>query len=249
MNNVVNVPTDPVAKSALSTRLGNILKDNGNGNFMTSVAAGAYPYFTQAGYVDLENGVLFDATGLLVGYTLQYVDFMQLLSQLQVVVLRDSKDKAILSYRAPMAAPINPALSSLSSSKALTASSKSATISVTVSSTAAGDSSVAQAKSPVASASSSDPQVVTLEQENARLQADIVNRQNSLNATTVAHTKQTLQNAIMMNQQQISKNNKKIVAMRAAQSASSRATVLGRLGSKLKKKTSTSQKKNKNKKN
>jgi hypothetical protein len=114
INSVTNMPTDPTAKSTLSSGLGNIMQDSGTARFVATVDAATYPYFTQAGYVDLENGVLFDATGLLVGYTLQYSDLMTLLSSLSVAVVRDATGKATLTYRAPMpVANINPALSAL----------------------------------------------------------------------------------------------------------------------------------------
>ena len=101
-SSVTNMPTDPVAKSAITAALGIILQDGGNGRFMAPVSAATYPYFTQAGYVDLENGVLFNATGLLVGYTIQYADLLNLLSSLSIAVTRDANNKATLIYRAPM---------------------------------------------------------------------------------------------------------------------------------------------------
>ena len=169
MKNVTNVPTDAAAKSALSAQLGNILQDAGNGNFMTAISAGAYPYFTQDGYVDLENGVLFDATGMLIGYTLQYVDFMKLVSQLQVVVIRDAKGKSILSYRAPMTAPINAGLSSLSASYTpAAASSKAASSSApTYNAKAIGSAPQNSYVAPVASSSGSNPATLNTGSSNA----------------------------------------------------------------------------------
>lgn len=117
INNVLDVPTDPAAKSEFSAVLGSIQFDAGTGKYITYIEASKYPYFTQQGFVDLENGVLFDATGLLVGYTLQYRDLMRLLSSLSIAVVRDTTGKAKLSYRAPMnMASIDPTSSSLPSS-------------------------------------------------------------------------------------------------------------------------------------
>jgi hypothetical protein len=317
MKNVSNVPTDPSAKSALSAQLGNVLQDAGNGNFMLPISAGTYKYFAQDGYVDLENGVLFDATGMLVGYTLQYVDFMQLLSKLRLVVTRDAKGKPVLNYRAPVTAPINPGLSSLSASytpaaasskttatvsanqgsanvgsssattlntgSSNTASSNSSSYTPAVSSSAssAGSSSAptlntgssnttsknsssytpaaassavssgsytgatqspksqvpalktvvsavsnpaAKNVAPAASVNSADAaveysnnlQVAKLQQQNVKLQADTEKRQKNLKTETIARRKEVLQNAIMVNQQQIKLNNKKIADLLAA---------------------------------
>ncbi|MDP3788483.1 MAG: hypothetical protein Q8Q60_04200 [Candidatus Chromulinivorax sp.] len=104
ISSVVNVPTDAASKSALNANLGNILQDKGNGKFVVGIPASTYPYVTQDSYVDLENGVLFDATGLLLGYTLQINDMLPLLSQLSVSVVRDSNNNPVLAYRSSSAA-------------------------------------------------------------------------------------------------------------------------------------------------
>ncbi len=106
VNNITNMPTDATAKSALTANLANVMQDGGNGRFVAAIDASTYSYVTQAGFVDLENGILFDATGLLLGFTLQINDMMALLSQLSVSVTRDSTNKAVLTYRAPSQAPI-----------------------------------------------------------------------------------------------------------------------------------------------
>jgi len=63
------------------------------------VSNGIYSYFTQDGYVDLENGILFDAQGVTVGYPLQFTDLMDILNQLSVSVVRNQSKQAGLRYR------------------------------------------------------------------------------------------------------------------------------------------------------
>ncbi len=237
MNKVANVPKDSAAKSALASNLGLVLQDVGTGNFVTRIDANIYPYFPQNGYVDLETGVLFDEAGLLVGYTLQYVDYIKLLSDLNVVVIRDGKGNSVLSYRAPIIAPFNEALSSLSTAKSIPKSTELASY----------NSGGSHAKpvvrvAPVATVSS---EIANLEQQNAQLQADIEKRQSRLKKEKIASRKQVLKDAITMNQQQIALNNENLAQLGATSSASSGARVLGRLSSKTKKSSSKTKKKNK----
>ena len=101
MQSVINVPSDAASKSALSSNLGNVMQDAATNRFVAAIGASTYPYFTQAGYVNLEDGALFDSTGMTVGYTLYVTDLMALLQQLTVTVMRNATNQAALMYRAP----------------------------------------------------------------------------------------------------------------------------------------------------
>ena len=101
INSVVNIPTDPSEKSALSAALGDVLRDTVNNRFLAPINASMFPYFTQNGFVNIDNGALFDETGMLVGYTLQIEDLMNLLKQLTISVVRNQSNQTALRYRAP----------------------------------------------------------------------------------------------------------------------------------------------------
>ncbi len=99
INTITNLPTDQNALAALNNGIANIMQDTVKGRFVVAISANSYPYFTQDGYVDIENGALFDATGVVVGYTLLISDVIALLNQLSVRVMRDTHNTAVLQYR------------------------------------------------------------------------------------------------------------------------------------------------------
>jgi hypothetical protein len=99
MKSVVNPPSDTAARASLQANLAAIMQDPATGRFITAVSNGTYDYFAQDGYVDLENGILFDATGVTVGFTLQFADLINLLNQLSVSVVRNENRQAGLRYR------------------------------------------------------------------------------------------------------------------------------------------------------
>ncbi len=89
MASVVNLPTTNAAQATVKNALSIILQDTMNKRFFVSVSNGTYPYFAQNGYVDVSNGILFDATGSLVGYALAPSDFIALLQSLSMSVVRN----------------------------------------------------------------------------------------------------------------------------------------------------------------
>jgi hypothetical protein len=101
VQNVLNVPSDQSLQSRLSANLANVMQDSVNNRFIGVVSASAYPYFTQGGYVNLEDGALFDTNGKTVGYTLYITDLIALLQQLNVSVVRNNNNQAALKYRTP----------------------------------------------------------------------------------------------------------------------------------------------------
>lgn len=107
MSSVINVPSDAAAKTTLLSNLGTLLHDTVNGRFIAPIDAAAYPYFKQNGYVDIENGVLFDSKGLVAGYCLQITDLIELLQQLSIAVVRDGKGTAGLRYNQARTSPDN----------------------------------------------------------------------------------------------------------------------------------------------
>lgn len=108
MKSVANAPSDPAAKSALNSSLGLIKQEAGNGRFFAPVDPSVYSYVPQGGYVNLEDGLLFDSSGACVGAVLQPADFIGLLQELSVSVVRDPQGNIALRYRSPIGA-INPA--------------------------------------------------------------------------------------------------------------------------------------------
>lgn len=108
MKSVANAPSDPAAKSALNSNLGLIKQEGGNGRFFALVDSAMYPYAPQGGYVNLEDGLLFDSSGVCSGGILQAADFIGLLQKLSVSVVRDPQGAIALRYRSPIGA-INPA--------------------------------------------------------------------------------------------------------------------------------------------
>lgn len=108
ISSVVNAPSQTGAKNALQTNLGAVMQDTVSGRFVTAISNGTYSYFEQDGYVDLENGILFDAAGAVLQGSLQFADLMNILNQLSVSVVRNDKKQAGLRYRpsAQVPAPV-----------------------------------------------------------------------------------------------------------------------------------------------
>lgn len=105
MSNLVNPPSDKVAASSVASTIANILQDTVNNRFLVGVTAGTYSYMADNGYVDLENGLLFDSLGRSLGYSLQISDMMNLIAQLSVQVV-SKNNKAMLSYHNNKVAPV-----------------------------------------------------------------------------------------------------------------------------------------------
>jgi hypothetical protein len=99
MQSVVNAPSDTAQRGALQSNLGSIMQDSSTGRFITAISSGMYQSFDQDGYVDLENGILFDTTGSVVGYALEFADLMDIVNQLSVSVVRNENRQAGLRYR------------------------------------------------------------------------------------------------------------------------------------------------------
>jgi hypothetical protein len=96
---VINLPTTSAAQATVKNSLSLILQDTINKRFFLSITNGTYPYFIEDGYVDLANGVLFDAKGMLVGYSLAPSDFIALLQSLSMSVVRHATtDQVGLRY-------------------------------------------------------------------------------------------------------------------------------------------------------
>lgn len=96
---VINLPTTSAGQAKVKNSLSLILQDTMNKRFFVSVNNGTYAYFAQDGYVDLANGLLFDATGELVGYALAPSDFIALLQNLSMSVVRNATtDQVGLRY-------------------------------------------------------------------------------------------------------------------------------------------------------
>ncbi|HSW76069.1 MAG TPA: hypothetical protein VLG50_03440 [Candidatus Saccharimonadales bacterium] len=114
VKSIVNAPT---SGTELQLKLGvNLLMINSSadGRFFASLPAytagtnntddsspsNGYSYFANGGYVDLQTGALFDNTGISVGYSLNFNDWLAVLNKVQVTVAINPKTgKNQLIYR------------------------------------------------------------------------------------------------------------------------------------------------------
>lgn len=211
MKSVINAPIDAASQAVLNSNLSSILHDVENGRFIVKLTASMYPYFTQNGFVDLANGVLFDASGNMLGGTLQAADLVVLLQKLAISVQKNiSTGQVALMHRA--------------SATALS-----------------GEMMQADMGSAPMPALNSNPAIAALQEQNAQAQADMSQRQARLAKVTgtgpsVTSQKAALKNAIARDKQQIAANNKQILALANSSAPAGRSGLLGRLGSKIFKK-------------
>lgn len=64
-----------------------------SGKYFAPIKAADYGYFGQAGFVDIENGCLYDSAGLSYGYSITLQDYVALLDKLGVMVIYNSNTK------------------------------------------------------------------------------------------------------------------------------------------------------------
>lgn len=210
VQSIVNLPADTALQNTVMNNLGTVLQDVENSRFVAAVTASTYAYLNGNGFVDLENGVLFDAVGQMLGYTLQIADMVSLLQKLQISVVRNSDNQAGLRYTGLAAIAAN---SNVTAASSLPAQASLASTS----------------QSNVATA---NPAIVALQKQNDQLQNDINQKQASLAQEKVTTRKKTLQNAIAADKAQIAANKAKIAKLSSSQAQSS-SRLLGRLGSQL----------------
>ncbi|MGZ6250778.1 MAG: hypothetical protein ACXWL2_02015 [Candidatus Chromulinivorax sp.] len=224
INNVVN----PSALSNGSVVSG-ILQDAANNRFVVPVNASTYQYFAQSGYVDLYTGALFDANGYAIGYTLLITDLMALIAKLNFSVTYNSNNQAMLRYNAVSAVNTGIVPPSIANQPVQSVSQAGQQQSSQVSYQPAVLSSPV-AVSAGSAVSGVNPQIASLQQANAQLQADLTGRQAALQKEKIASKRQLLMNQIKKDQDQINANNNQISVLQSGNAA--RSTLLGRLSSK-----------------
>ena len=86
-SNVKNVPDSLV--SGITVDIKSIRFDQATGKYFVPIAAADYDYFGQDGFVDIENGCIYDIKGIPYGYSLVLPDYVALLQKLNVMVVWD----------------------------------------------------------------------------------------------------------------------------------------------------------------